>query len=168
MFTVPYQGKYFEQAYDGQQGWKIDAFKNETAKTMLTGKPATLMTNEADVELESPFIDYAGKGHHVMLDGEDSANHVRCYKVKLTRNNGDVETYFFAKSDYSLVQKIAVAKNAELGNAELQTVYGDYHTVKGVKIPYRSVSTLQGQGVLTVAIKKVKLNGVVDDKKFKP
>src|SRR5438128_638566 len=28
-FIVPFNGKYYAQAFDGKQGWKIDAFKNE-------------------------------------------------------------------------------------------------------------------------------------------
>src|SRR5688572_19822416 len=68
-FVVPFNGKYYAQAFDGKQGWKIDAFKNETKKTQLTGKPALAMANEADVELESPFIDYQKKGHQAILEG---------------------------------------------------------------------------------------------------
>src|SRR4051794_40407899 len=45
-FVVPFNGKYYAQAFDGKQGWKIDAFKNETKKTQLTGKPALAMANE--------------------------------------------------------------------------------------------------------------------------
>src|SRR6478609_12179337 len=57
-FVVPFGGKYYAQGYDGKSGWKIDAFKNETKPTLLEGKPALALANEADVELESPFINY--------------------------------------------------------------------------------------------------------------
>jgi hypothetical protein len=56
-YVVGDSDKYFAQAFDGKEGWKIDGFKNETKKTILTGIPALAMANEADVELESPFID---------------------------------------------------------------------------------------------------------------
>src|SRR4051812_12571155 len=44
-FVVPFNGKYYAQAFNGKEGWKIDAFKNETKKTVLTGKPALAMAN---------------------------------------------------------------------------------------------------------------------------
>ena len=69
-FIVPLEGKYYAQAFDGEKGWKIDAFKNETAPTMLTGKAAQSMANEADVELQNVFIDYKRKGYGVTLDGK--------------------------------------------------------------------------------------------------
>src|SRR5688572_9714134 len=47
-FVVPFEGKYYAQAFDGKQGWKIDAFKNETSPTLLRGKDALSMANEAD------------------------------------------------------------------------------------------------------------------------
>ena len=60
-YEVTANGKSFNQAYDGREGWKIDGFKDETQKTILTGKQATAMANESDVELESPFADYQKK-----------------------------------------------------------------------------------------------------------
>ena len=56
MYKVSSNGKYFAQAFNGRQGWKIDGFKDETTKTILNGKEAKAMANEADVELETPFI----------------------------------------------------------------------------------------------------------------
>ena len=65
-FIVPLEGKYYAQAFDGEKGWKIDAFKNETTPTMLTGKAARSMANEADVELQNAFIDYKRKGYGIL------------------------------------------------------------------------------------------------------
>src|SRR6476659_6918825 len=81
-YEVTSNGKSFNQAYDGRQGWKIDGFKDETQKTMLTGKQASAMANESDVELESPFIDYQKKGHTVTLEGNDTVDNKICYKIK--------------------------------------------------------------------------------------
>ena len=95
-FVVPFNGKYYAQAFNGKTGWKIDAFKNQTEKTLLTGKPALAMANEADVELESPFINYQKKGHKTILEGKDTLGEIECYKVKFIRSNGEIETCFFS------------------------------------------------------------------------
>ena len=64
-------------------GGKLMRLKNETTKTRLTGKQATAMANESDVELESPFIDYQKKGHTVIPEGKDTVDKRQaCYKIK--------------------------------------------------------------------------------------
>ncbi len=166
-FIVPFKGKYFEQAFDGKRGWKIDAFKGETKKTLLTGKPAVALANEADVELESPFINYKVKGNKATLEGKDTAAGTTCFKVKLIRKNGDTETYFFNTETFELVKKQAISKNAELENSLLDTYYTDYREVKGIKIPFKSVSKSNGQTVLTITVEKAEINTTIPDAVFK-
>jgi hypothetical protein len=166
-FVVPFNGKYYAQAFNGKEGWKIDAFKNETKRTPLTGKAALAMANEADFELESPFIDYQKKGHQAIFEGTDTANTTPCYKLKLIRNNSDIETYFFDKADFKLVKKTATSKNAEMENATLNTFYSDYQKVDSIEIPYTSISkTDDGQTILTITIKKVEINTPIPNTEF--
>jgi len=166
-FIVPFNGKYYAQAFDGKHGWKIDAFKNETKKTPLAGKPALAMANEADVELESPFIDYQKKGHRATLEGTDTAGTTMCFKIKFIRSNGETETYLFDTTNFALVKKRAVSKNAEMQNAMLNTFYSDYNEVNGIKIPYKSISkTDDGQMILTISIKKIEVNVPVAETEF--
>ena len=165
-YIVPFNGKYFAQAYDGRQGWKIDAFNNETKKTRLTGKAAMAMANEADAELESPFINYKAKGHKASLEGSDTVQGTTCYKIKLTRKSGEEETYFFSSLDYALLKKKAVSKNAELKGNLLDTYYSDYQEMKGVKIPFTTLSRDNDQTILTIKIKKMDINVPVSDAAF--
>lgn len=167
-FVVPFQGKYFAQAFDGKSGWKIDAFKGETNKTMLAGNDALAMMNEADVELESPFINYQQKGHQVALQGVDTVSGALCFKVKLTRKNGNTETYYFKQANFELVKKQAPSKNTELGGSLLDTYYKDYHTLEGITIPFVEESKSNNQPVLTITIKKIALNEPIADADFKP
>jgi hypothetical protein len=166
-FVVPFNGKYYAQAFDGKQGWKIDAFKNETKKTLLSGKPALAMANEADVELESPFINYQNKGHQAILEGKDTVNAISCFKLKFIRSNGEIETYYFDSTNFELVKKSAVSKNAEMENAMLNTFYSDYGEVNGVKIPYKSISkTDDGQTILSITVEKIEINTPIPDAEF--
>src|SRR5262249_36960107 len=93
-YIVTSNGKSFMQAFDGNEGWKIDGFKNETQKKILTGKSAAAMANEADVELESPLINYRKKGNSAILEGQDSVGNQACFKIRFIRNTGDTERYF--------------------------------------------------------------------------
>ncbi len=166
-FVVPFKGKYYAQAFDGKQGWKIDAFKGETSKTILTGKPALAMANEADVELESPFINYKKKGHKAILQGTDTVKARPCFKVKFIRSTGETETYFFSNDNFELIKKAAVSKNAEMQNVLLDTYYSDYHQIHGIKIPYKSTSKSGEQTILTITITKAEINTPIAESEFR-
>jgi len=167
-YIVSSNGKYFAQAFDGKQGWKIDGFKDEATKTILNGKEARAMANEADVELESPFINYKEKGYVATLEGKDSIGKILCYTIKLISKSNDTATYFFSTNDFSLLKKQAVAKNAELDNSLLDTYYSDYTTIERIKFPFKMISKIGDQPILTITIKKLQLNTAIADSSFKP
>ncbi len=156
-YTVSFKGKYFAQAFDGKQGWKIDVFKGEKNKTVLQGKDALNMANEVDVAFESPFIDYAKKGYQAVVTGLDTVDQHVCYRIGL-QGALDTVTYAFDQSNGALLKKTAVSKNAELNNAVLDTYYSDYTEVNNIKIPFKTVHQIKDQVVLTVKIKKCVLN----------
>jgi len=165
-FVVPFNGKYYAQAFNGKTGWKIDAFKNQTEKTLLSGKPALAMANEADVELESPFINYQKKGHKAILEGKDTLGERECYKVRFIRNNGDTDTCFFSSDNFALIKKKAISKNEEMENKMLDTFYSDYREINGVKIPFVSTSKSDEQTILTITIQKIEMNVPIPDTDF--
>lgn len=167
-FIVPLNGKYYAQAFDGTKGWKIDAFKDETTPTLLTGKAALAMANESDVELEDPFINYQSKGHRAMLEGKDTVLNNVCFKVKFIREGGEEETYYFNDKTFQLIMKKAVSKNVEMEGAVLSIAYSDYRDVDGIKIPFKAVSETNGQTILTITIDKAVLNQPIDNKEFQP
>ncbi|MFT3703519.1 MAG: hypothetical protein QM802_14240 [Agriterribacter sp.] len=167
-YTVTAHGKSFMQGYNGTVGWRIDGFKNETKKTILKGKKAFAIANESDVELESPFINYKQKGHTITLVGTDSADKKPCYKIKLTRKNGDVETYFFDKSDFALIKKQAVSKNTEMENAMLDIIYSDYKNEEGINTAHKIAYTTNGQDVLIITVEHIALNIAIPNSSFQP
>jgi hypothetical protein len=167
-FVVPQNRKEYVQGFDGTVGWKIDGFKNETTLTLLAGKAAMAMANEADVELEDALIDYRDKGHQAILLGKDTVKGKTCFKVKIVRENGDTETYYFDDQDFTLVKKEAVSKNVEMGGALLDIFYSDYRDVNGIRIPFKTVHESSGQMILTITIAKATINEPIEDKVFRP
>ncbi|MCW3119344.1 MAG: hypothetical protein JWM28_3426 [Chitinophagaceae bacterium] len=167
-YIVTFKGKSFAQAFDGKEGWRIDGFKNETQKTILKDRQALAMANESDVELESPFIDYQKKGHSVISEGKDTVDKKICYKIKLIRKNGDTATCFFDSGNFALIKKKAVAKNTELDNSMLDIFYSDYQPTDGIKLPHKITCKSNGQDILIITIKDIKLNLPVAGSIFKP
>jgi hypothetical protein len=165
-FIVPFEGKYYAQAFDGSKGWKIDAFKNETTPTTLSGKEALSMANEADVELEDIFIDYVRKGHSATLIGKEIVEGKNCFHIKFVRSNGDIEDYYFDELSSSIVMKKSPSKNVELQGSILNTIYSDYRDVEGIKIPFRSESKSDDQLILEVVIENAKINADIKRREF--
>jgi hypothetical protein len=166
-YVVTANGKSFIQAYDGTQGWRIDGFKDEKEKTILKDRKATAMANEADVELESPFINYREKGHTVRLEGIDTTVSHGAYKINLTRKNGDNETYFFNSKDFSLVKKMTLSTNDEMDKAPLDVEYSNYKLTGNIKTPHTIAHSTKGQPILKISVERVELNTPVNDSIFK-
>jgi hypothetical protein len=167
-YVVSLNGKNYTQSYDGKKGWKIDGFNNDSIPTFLTGKAAREMANENDVELESPLIDYTKKGHNAISEGLDTVENIICFKIKFIKKDNETETYFFNAQDYELIMKKAVSKNAEMKKAIINTYYSDYRSVNKIKIPFKSISKVNDQTILTATIDKVELNVSLPDKIFQP
>lgn len=167
-YIVTSNGKSFEQAFNSNEGWKIDGFKNETKKTILTGRSATAMANEADVELESPLINYKEKGYGAVAEGSDTVNGKACFKIKFTRDNSDTQRYFFSTEDFELLKKKAVSKNEELGGSLIDIFYSDYREVNGIRMPFKIVSKSGDQTILTITIEKVNFNQRISNEEFNP
>ena len=125
------------------------------------------MANEADVDLQIPFINYRAKGHRIEFEGMDTLENKPYYKIDLQKKNGEAETYYFDPVDGSLFLKVAVAKNPELQGAMLHTYFYEYRAIDGLKMPFKSVSKAGDQTVLTVIMKEVKLNAELKDDAFK-
>ncbi|HEY4336650.1 MAG TPA: hypothetical protein VGM89_12150 [Puia sp.] len=167
-YIVTYNGKYFAQAFDGKEGWKIDAFKNQKQKNLLYGEDAKAMANEADVNLEPAFIDYKKKGYTATLEGTDTVDGKTCYRIKLQQPDKTSAEYLFDQQTGALLEKIAIAKNVELNGATLETFYSDYTDVDGLKFPFKSVSKIKDQTILTILVKGVVLNPSIADGSFAP
>lgn len=164
--VVPFNGKYYAQGYAAGKGWKIDAFKNETKPTILAGKEARAMANEADVETENVFINYKKKGHTISLHGEDSVVDRKCFVIVLTRKSGETEKYYFDQQSYALLMKEAKAKNPELGGAILNIYYSDYRNVAGVLFPFKTVCEADAQQILTITVSDIEVNEMIDNRTF--
>lgn len=89
-----------------------------------------------------------------------------CFKIKLTKNNGEIENWFFSSDNFALIKKIARSKNQEMDNAMLTTFYSDYRDVKGIKISFKSVAKSGEQTILTITLNKVEINVLLPDTEF--
>ena len=164
-FKVESNGKYYAQGFDGTKGWKIDAFKNETTPTILTGSDATAMANESAVELMDVFLRSKINEKMMSYSGKDSVRSHLCYKIKVSENLA-IETYYFDTNTYELVMKKTISRNVELDKAPMNIYYSDYRDIDGIKIPFKTICESDTQVILTITVNNAVLNQPVEEKEF--
>jgi hypothetical protein len=157
-YVVPLKGKYFMQAYDGKIGWKVDGFKGEKKKTLLKGQQAKEMLNEADVNLEPVFVDFARKGYTASLEGKDTVSGKGCFKIRLDTGENPSATYFFDAETGALLKKVAQSTNPELNKDVVEIYYSDYRRVNGIRLPFKTISKSGVQTILVIQVKQVQVN----------
>jgi hypothetical protein len=115
-----------------------------------------VMVNELD--LQSPLLDYATKGHTITLVGKANVNNAPCFELKVAFKNGVERTYFINSTTYR-IEKIS----RQGANGLLEVTYTDYkQDANGYWFAY-TVTDPRG----TRTIGKVETNVTLDDALFK-
>jgi len=123
------------------------------------------------LDVPSPLVDYAAKGHKVELLGKDTVGGKTCYKIKLTPAAGNEVTYYFDTQSYYILREGRKGGGLMGGgggrrdpNAELNLDFSDYQkTPDGYFFPF-TINT-GGVGAKT-SITKVEFNKPVDVEKL--
>ncbi len=152
---VDIQGQKLVQSYDGEDAWWINPFQSGPDPQPMPAEIATDFTKE---EFESPFIDYAGKGHQVEVLGTKEVDGTQTYEVKLTKKNGDVQFYYFDTEHFvPIMQKQEISQGPNKGQY-VETYLSDYQEVDGLIVPHFLETKMAGQSVNKITISEVKLN----------
>lgn len=119
------------------------------------------------------LVNYAAKGYTATLDGDKKINGRESYKLKLKKDKA--ETIFFIDKETGLVNSYTLkgdavaAMGSMMGNetSEISIDFDNYQEVKGIKFPgVMKITTVMGE--MSIPIKDVKINEVVDAKWYKP
>jgi hypothetical protein len=157
--TVNFQGMtVVAAAYDGATAWNL-----MPPEAGGSGSPAVLPEEAAKeiaqmAETESELIDYAAKGHTVVLEGSETIEGTDCFKIKVTKKNGKVLTYFFEKENYVPIMMRTVMSDPMVGQAETDTFMSDYKEVDGLMMPHALEFKMKGQTVRKMVFTKVAIN----------
>jgi outer membrane lipoprotein-sorting protein len=139
---IVFQGKTAMQVYDGEQGWKIRPFLGRDEVESFT--PAEAKGASEWQELDGPLVDYASKGTKVVLQGTESVEGRKAYKLKLTLKNGD-ERHVWVDASNFLERKID--GEPRLLDGKLRNVsifYRDYKKEKGLTMPHVLETVVDG------------------------
>lgn len=163
---IDFQGNKIIQAYDGETAWTINPMTGNSEPQKLEGEMATAIISQS--EFEDQFIDYARKGHEVVLEGKESIDGNECYKIKiiLNKNNDadDFTSFYYLDTEYML----PVLMRSVAGGQEMDTYFSDYQDIKnGIMMAFKIDIKVQGQIVQSVTIESAEVDVEIDDAIFK-
>jgi len=142
------------------EGWTFNPFAGGTSAEPM---PEAQQKEQAgNLDLAGPLVDYKTKGHTVEYLGKQNIQGADFYKLKLTRKNGKVTTYYFDKN-YLAAQVVTTAL-IQGSEQEVTTEYSDFRkTPEGYTIPFKRTS-----GGNEITFDKVEINPKIEDAVFKP
>jgi len=130
------QGQSFVQAYDGENGWMVAPWMGPNPVD-LAGEQLEQALEQAD--MDGDLHNYAEKGHQLEYVGEEDMEGTPTYKLKLTKENGDIVFYYLDKDSYVILKQ--ESNKTIQGQEMLIEVYpGNYDMVDGIAVA-KSIKT---------------------------
>ena len=118
-----FQGMTGIQSSDGETAWMVMPFMGKNDPEAMPDDMAGQFEEQADID--GPLFDWEAKGHKVELLGKVKKEGTEAYKIKLTRENGDVR-YHYLDSEYYVVFKQEGKATIQGQEMEIETDIGDY------------------------------------------
>jgi len=161
---ITVQGTVAVQAYDGATAWGISPMGPGQPEP-LPAEAAKQMTEQAD--MDGPLVDYAAKGHVVVLVGKEKVEGRDAYKLEITKKGGDVEYHFLDAASY-LPVRVAARRTIRGTEIEGESTLGDYREAGGVLWPYSVQNGAKGRPEKqSLVVQKIEINPAIDDARFK-
>jgi len=159
------QGMTAVNAYDGKTGWKIEPWGGKKDPEALGEEEMKEIVEDAD--FDGPLVDYKRKGNKVEFLGMDKFEGTDTYKLKITKTNGDVFTYYL-DTDYYMPIKIDLKRKVRGEEREYENALGDYKLVNGWYLPFSIESNPKGhpQEKSKYVYEKIEANVAIDDSRF--
>jgi len=164
-FTI--QGMTGTQAFDGETGWMVMPFMGKTDPEKMAPEDTEQIKDDAD--FRGPLYDPESKGYTVEFMGEEDVEGTPAYKLKLSKENGDV-SYIYLDKDYMLEIRQEDDRTIRGQKMEMETTVGDYKEVDGLMLAHsremRNSAMPEGQAGQTMIFDKVELNVDIPDERF--
>lgn len=150
--------------FDGERAWTINPFTGVDTPKEVTGPPVDAAREQAD--FDGLLVDYRAKGHAIALDGMETIEGRRAFRLTLTKKNGQKQELLL-DADTALEIATFSIVSREGRPARLETRLDDYRSVDGVMVPFRIRDFVDGVLTSELAVEKVDLDVRTDGGVFK-
>ncbi|MBN3762241.1 outer membrane lipoprotein-sorting protein [Burkholderia sp. Ac-20365] len=164
-FELNFDNQIAFQVYDGSQGWKVRPFLGRNVAEPYT--PAEAKSAAETADLDGPLVDYAAKGSQVALQGMETIEGHRAYKLLLTtRDQGQRHVWI----DASSFLELKVEGDPRRMDGRMHTVavyYRDYRREGALMMPHLLETQVTGvKQKHQMTIQRVSVNQPADDALF--
>lgn len=158
------QGLTGVNAYDGENGWKIEPWQGKKDAEPLGEEEMKQIVEESD--FDGPLVNYQQKKNKIEFVGMEPVEGTDAFKLKVTLANGDVR-YYYMDTDYYVPIKIDTKRMIRGAEREYETSLGDYKEVAGWYLPHSvEVNAKGSQNKQKVTYEKIEANVPIDDRRF--
>lgn len=162
---ITVQGMTVVQAYDGTTGWQIVPFTGSNDPQPMSADE--LKDAEEQADIDGVLVDYKSKGHAIELAGKENVEGADCFKLKVSKKNGDVQ-YYYIDSDSYLELKVEGKRKVRGSELEFETSLGDYKDVDGYIVAHAITSGAKGSPQRQdIVVEKIEINPTLDGARFK-
>ena len=148
----------FRTGFDGTIAWSDNPM---AGLRELGGDALAAAKRDAVFNGELKLKDIFGK---LVVTGRQKVNEKDAFVVEATPAGGKAETLFFDTETGLLVRHDA-ERSSDQGMALVETHYGDYRAVDGVKVPF-SIKQVMPQMTIAITLTEVTHNVDIEDAKF--
>ncbi|SEK09927.1 LolA-like protein [Paraburkholderia diazotrophica] len=164
-FELNFDNQIAFQVYDGTQGWKVRPFLGRNVAEPYTSAEAKSAAETAD--LDGPLIDYAAKGSQVALQGMDTIEGHRAYKLLLTTKDHAQRHVWIDASSYLELKIEGDPRKLDGRMHAVAVYYRDYRRENGLMVPHLMETQVTGvKQKHQMTIERVTVNQPADDALF--
>jgi hypothetical protein len=143
-------------------GWSFMPVQGQTKAEPMTEEQLKYGKDQLDVQ--GDVIDYKAKGHKIEKLDNEEVDGVSCFKIKITRKNGNEVVYFIDPKTFYCIRTLSkVMANGQ--EVEMANNLSNYQKLpEGIVVPF----TIEGASIpAPININKIVINGPVDESLFK-
>jgi hypothetical protein len=156
-------------AYDGTEAWQLNTMqgsgdhpdRHQPGSDWNASQPVATMPGDEALN----FIRDASTGGHLLyplLEGKQlqilgttTVDGERCYELKITLPDGQIVRSMLDMKDYSERRQVVI--NNVNGDEEV-TTHSDFRQIDGIRVPFSSTLTIDGEQVHQVRLYSVETN----------
>lgn len=147
-------------------GWSYMPIQQKTEVEPMTEEQVKQSQDALDIQ--GSLVDYKAKGSSVELLGKEDVDGTECFKLKVTKKDGGVETDFIDPKTYYIIKSTQLRK-ADGQEFEMSYTFSNFTKLpEGIVVPMGMIVPLQPGLNAEFTIAKVEVNKAVDESIFKP
>jgi len=168
-FELKEQFSQFTRIFDGTHGWKLRPGADGRPETKAFS-PEEVNFSRTEFVIDGPLIDYQAKGVAADLDGIDTVDGRKAYRLSLKLPSGGERKVWIDTKTNLDIRYDRPATNPLKPGAPVSVYYRNYAAADGVQVA-RSIETGVGGGAEAgdkLVIDRVMVNPKLDDGTFAP